>query len=221
MKSKKEDKGPELGNHKKAEKLFNMIAYPYGFFYGYQKNMYRQVIEKSRKFFNFADFESVLDLGCGTGALCAALKEEGLEVTGSDLSKRMLEIAKKKNPGINFVLSDATRGLDFQDKTFDIVTASYVAHGMVAKERQRLYREMGRLAKEYVIIYDYNEKRSPLTSFVEYLEGGDYFNFIKSSKEEMEECSHDMGLCFESVVKKNIGKRSAIYICKPGQTIPG
>jgi 2-polyprenyl-3-methyl-5-hydroxy-6-metoxy-1,4-benzoquinol methylase len=38
----------------------------------------------------------VLDLACGTGRLTIPLAEVGLEVTGLDLSKQMLELAKEK-----------------------------------------------------------------------------------------------------------------------------
>lgn len=204
-----------MAKRNKAESLFDRIAYPYSWFYGYQKNMYRKAFEKSRSFFDFSAFKSALDVGCGTGALCAVLKEEGLQVTGTDASRKMLRIAKKKNPDLKFVLSDATKSLDFENKSFDVVVASYVAHGMKEEERRKLYREMSRLAKEYVVIYDYNENKGALTSFVEFLEGGDYFNFIKKSKREMEECREEMRLCFESVIKRDIGKRTAIYICVP------
>ena len=39
---------------------------------------------------------SVLDLGCGTGALCCALAERGHEVTGVDPAPAMLAVARSK-----------------------------------------------------------------------------------------------------------------------------
>src|SRR5215471_5871396 len=39
---------------------------------------------------------SVLDLGCGTGALCCALAERGHRVTGVEPAAAMLEVARRK-----------------------------------------------------------------------------------------------------------------------------
>lgn len=39
---------------------------------------------------------SVVDLGCGTGSLAVLLAEAGYEVSGVDLSRRMLELAEAK-----------------------------------------------------------------------------------------------------------------------------
>ena len=42
---------------------------------------------------------AVLDIGCGTGLLCIALKRsKDCRVTGIDLSRRMLEFAESINP---------------------------------------------------------------------------------------------------------------------------
>jgi hypothetical protein len=45
--------------------------------------------------------------------------------------------------------------------------ASYVAHGLKPPERLALYAEMRRLAGKIVIIHDYTDKRSIVTSIVE------------------------------------------------------
>lgn len=44
-----------------------------------------------------------------------------------------------------------------------------------------------RLSKGIVILHDYSEKSNPIIKFVEYLEGGDYFNFIKTGVIEIQE----------------------------------
>jgi hypothetical protein len=90
-----------------------------------------------------------------------------------------------------------------------------VAHGLVKEDRKKMYQEMGRVTRERVIIYDYNERTSPFTSFVERLEGGDYFQFIRYALQEMEECVSEMKLCFSEVQVVNVSHRAAWYICKP------
>lgn len=44
----------------------------------------------------------VLDIGCGTGALCGAFKRRGCEVVGCDLSETGLDLARKTFPGCRF-----------------------------------------------------------------------------------------------------------------------
>jgi hypothetical protein len=74
---------------------------------------------------------------------------------------------------------------------------------------------MSRLAKHYVIIHVYNQTRAPLISFIETLEGGEYFNFVEAPVDEMLTCKHDMEQCFNTVDKIDVGARASWYICTP------
>lgn len=114
---------------------------------------------------------------------------------------------KLKTLAIELFHVKAGEKLPFDDKSFDIVFASYVAHGLVQEQRINLYNEMKRLAKEIVIIHDYNENRQILTSLVEWIEAGDYFNFIKVAKDEMS------GV-FSNLTVINVGTSDAWYICE-------
>jgi predicted TPR repeat methyltransferase len=53
----------------------------------------------------------VLDLGCGTGLVGAALAAPGVELIGVDLSPRMLELAQKSGGYSKLMLSDADEAL--------------------------------------------------------------------------------------------------------------
>ncbi|MDP1834058.1 MAG: class I SAM-dependent methyltransferase [Candidatus Moranbacteria bacterium] len=66
----------------------------------------------------------ILDLGCGTGRLAGYMQAKGFEVVGVDLSEKMLEIAKRKHPGIGFILADM-RELELEEKSFDAVCLAY------------------------------------------------------------------------------------------------
>jgi len=194
--------------------LFNSIAPIYALFFSYQKRRYAKTLASMQRFLTY---ETILDVGCGTGALCSALSERGLSVTGVDPAEEMLAVARRKNFGneCTFIKADATQELPFTDRQFDVVIASYVAHGMKQEMRTNLYRQMGRVAKQYVIIHDYNASRSPLTSLVEYLEGGDYFHFIKHAQKELQECVTELQHCFSKVEVMQVGKRANWYICTP------
>lgn len=51
--------------------------------------------------------ENVLDMTCGTGAQTIGLKKAGFSVVGSDLSRGMLEIARKKSAGLSISYHEA------------------------------------------------------------------------------------------------------------------
>lgn len=203
--------------NKKSDVLFNAIAPIYALFYNYQRNFFAKAIDGAKSEFDPTLYKTVLDVGCGTGALCSVLQDKGMTVTGIDSAEKMIASAKKKpeNSGVTFIHADAEVGLPFPDKSFDIVIASYVAHGIKAAERTTLYAEMGRIAKHAVIIYDYNQKRSLMTSIVEYLERGDYFNFIKHAETEMVNCTLENSKCFSNVRVIDVDFRASWYICTP------
>lgn len=197
--------------------LFNLIAPAYGLFFNKQKNRYREVIAGFTQGWQQSGYQSILDVGCGTGALCSALYEAGLTVTGVDPAQNMLMVARRqtRDQDIPFFSANVLEGLPFADKSFDLSIASYVAHGLQKSERKKLYSEMRRVTKGKVILYDYNQNRSPLTSFVEWLEHGDYFGFIQNPKGEMESCVTELEKCFSDVTRVDVDKRAAWYICTP------
>jgi len=197
--------------------LFNVIAPVYGLFYNFQKHKYSQIINRVENEIDFSPINKILDIGCGTGALCSVFRDLGMEVTGIDPAQKMLDIAVKKtgDSEIKFYKNNVLEGLPFDDKSFDLAISSYVLHGLGPDERKRVYFEMSRVANKFVIIHDYNKKRSLLTSIIEWMERGDYFNFIKSAELEMKECTIDFEKCFSDVKVLNVDVRANWYICIP------
>jgi demethylmenaquinone methyltransferase/2-methoxy-6-polyprenyl-1,4-benzoquinol methylase len=72
------------------------------------------------------DGRRVLDLACGTGDLTFAAADQGANVTGLDLTPRMIELAREKPAGhrAGFVVGDMM-ALPFPDASFDVVTTGY------------------------------------------------------------------------------------------------
>lgn len=77
---------------------------------------------------------SVLDLGCGNGALTKALQEKGYLAKGLDASKELLAIAREKYPDIEFMQGDAA-GFTLSEPV-DVVFSNAVFH-WIDRERQR------------------------------------------------------------------------------------
>lgn len=190
--------------------MFNIIAPIYAKFYKFQVKYYDETIIKMKDEIDIIKYKTVLDIGCGTGALPYVLYKNGLKVTGIDVAEKMIKKSKDKlkDTDVEIYKVDPGKPFPFEDKSFDLVISSYVAHGLKGEERIHLYKEAARLAKEKVIFHDYNKNRALTTTIIEWLERGDYFNFIKVAEKEMEEY-------FKSVRVIDVYERAAWYILEP------
>jgi SAM-dependent methyltransferase len=71
----------------------------------------------------------ILDVGCGSGPLFAALRDRGAIVTGFDSSAGMLKLARRRlGDDADLLVADLGRPLPFPDGAFDDVVASLVLH---------------------------------------------------------------------------------------------
>jgi ubiquinone/menaquinone biosynthesis C-methylase UbiE len=92
-------------------------------------NEYLEVPAMEEMLKPIASGKKVLDLGSGTGILTAKLQTWGARSQGLELSSRMVEIARKTHPQIEFTVGNAEQ-LPFEDLSFDIVASSLVMHYM-------------------------------------------------------------------------------------------
>ncbi len=97
------------------------------------------------------DGHRILDAGCGSGPLSAALRERGAIVTGFDSSPAMVEIARDRlGANADLHVADLSQPLPFADGTFDDIVVSLVLHylqdwtGPLA-ELRRVLKPGGRL----------------------------------------------------------------------------
>ena len=78
---------------------------------------------------------TIVDLGCGNGALTNIIKNKGYKVIGIDASDELLDLARRNYPDIDFVQADAT---SFSLKQpADVVFSNAVFH-WIDKEKQPL-----------------------------------------------------------------------------------
>ena len=85
-----------------------------------------------------------LDVATGTGDLAIELARRGAEVTGSDFAPAMLEIARRKAPGLQFEEGDALE-LAYPDASFDAVTVGFGARNF--GDLDRGLAEMARVTR--------------------------------------------------------------------------
>ncbi len=89
----------------------------------------------------------ILDVGCGTGIPATKfLFERGYEVVGIDLSVEMLKMARINVPGAEFLEKDMTQ-LDFENGSFDGLTAFYSIIHVPREKHQALFHTFNRILK--------------------------------------------------------------------------
>jgi demethylmenaquinone methyltransferase / 2-methoxy-6-polyprenyl-1,4-benzoquinol methylase len=106
-----------------------------------------------------------LDVATGTGDLAIALRDRGADVVGVDFAEKMLEIARRKEPAIEFRTGDAL-ALDFADDSFDAATVGFGARNFSdldqgLHEMARVVRPGGRV----VVLEMTTPQRPPLSWF--------------------------------------------------------
>lgn len=125
---------------------------------GYKKRpfLHAQVIERFKKDVTSQIFSTGLDIGCGAGLSTKALKMICRHVTGTDISKEMITVAKevcKSTEEYNFFVSKAEELPEFETK-FDIVTAAGVVQWV---NKDLFLQKMTNVMADhsYLLIYDF------------------------------------------------------------------
>ncbi len=105
---------------------------------------------------------NVLDLACGTGTVSAMLANEGLKVTGVDISESMINEAKRKAElsglNIDFLVQDAAE-LDLPGLKFDLCVSLFDSLNYItdpAHLQKAFYRVQSHLNRNGLFIFDIN-----------------------------------------------------------------
>lgn len=99
----------------------------------------------------------ILELGCGTGALCIPLSEKGFVVTGIDFSEKMLKKAKQSslwNGNCKFLKKDI-RNFCFQKKFGLAVSVDTINHILSEQDLLRAFKSVQKsLSGKGVFLFD-------------------------------------------------------------------
>lgn len=104
--------------------------------------------------------DAVLDLGCGNGRLYQMFSDLSIAYTGVDQSEGLIEKARQKFPGANFVVSNMVT-LPFGDESFDVLYSIASFHHLPNDElRLQTLKEMKRVLKPggKIIMTNWNAK---------------------------------------------------------------
>lgn len=144
-------------------------------------------------FVNAGKGSTVLDVATGTGQQAFAFAKRGYDVIGVDLTKSMLDIARKHNKGgfVKFEAADATH-LRFEENRFDVSCISFALHDMPLRIREKVLQEMVRVTKPggIIVIVDYDLPRNKIGRaliyhFITLYEGEYYKKFIVSDLDSL------------------------------------
>jgi len=86
------------------------------------------------------------DVGCGPGHVAAHLAARDLPVVGIDLSPAMIEVARRRHPGLDFRVGTMTR-LDTPDASWAGLAAIHSIIHLPRADRERAYAEMARVLR--------------------------------------------------------------------------
>ncbi len=140
-------------------KFYNSLAFYYDFICGDRRrdvDILRRIIKRHKR----SEGKKLLDVACGTGLEDKYLKKH-YDVTGIDLNKGVLKLAKKRNPKIRYETGDM-RKFRLKEK-FDVITC-FDAMGYllnIKNLRMTLKNFYNHLEKGGVLVFyidDYRER---------------------------------------------------------------
>lgn len=193
------------------EKFWNLISSKYAASPVSDRPAYETKITKLKTY--LTPKMSVLDIGCATGTQCGDIANNVKQVTGIDISSKLLAIAEQRMAernldNVEFIQSDVFDET-FQPGSFDVVMAFFVLHffediDVVFKRVHELLKPGGVFISETACLGNKNKLSGSLLRFFGYLGFLPKINLLTT--QQLEESLKKAGF---SVTEKNkYSKRS-------------
>ncbi len=142
-----------MNKQEKIVDMFNNIASTYDvanrvLSFGVDKGWRKEACDKSFKYYDKKEIDTILDVACGTGDMCEFWDKRAKnldisikEIIGADPSVGMLEIAKKKDLNAKFVVAEA-KNLPCEENSIDILSISYGLRNVIDRKEglEEFYR---------------------------------------------------------------------------------
>lgn len=100
------------------------------------------------------EISSALEIGCGEGYITKHIQDLGITIEGADISERIIHIAQKLHPSIEFRIQ-SIYDLDSSQKKYDIIFINQVLEHL--EEKERAMRQIQRITKKYLFFSVPNE----------------------------------------------------------------
>lgn len=99
--------------------------------------------------------KKVLDIGIGSGAVAALFAQQGAQISGVDISQKMLDICRAQYPNFDLHVGTFT-DIPAADQTFDYVVSGFAFHETPLANRADACVQMARVLKEngYLCLLD-------------------------------------------------------------------
>jgi ubiquinone/menaquinone biosynthesis C-methylase UbiE len=153
----------------KIENLYDSVAKEYAetFSGEHEKKPKDQEILK-RFSIEIGDRRPVWDFGCGPGETAKYLKKLGIEISGLDLSEKILKQARTIHPEINFKKGNILE-LEFDDDSIGGVVAFYAIVHFTEKQVEIAFREVFRVLQQdglFLLTYHIGEETIHIEEFL-------------------------------------------------------
>ena len=148
----------------------------------------------------------VLDVGCGIGTVLAQLKPYGCRLSGTDPTGAMLWMARRRLPEADLFQEPAHAMQSIGDASQDVTFVCSTLHGFDPDYRRQVYAELARVTRELVVVIDYHENHNLLVAVTEWVEGGDYFRFVKTVDDEL-------AAAFPRMEVQRVDPWESLYLC--------
>jgi 2-polyprenyl-3-methyl-5-hydroxy-6-metoxy-1,4-benzoquinol methylase len=101
-----------------------------------QKMLINKFLYNVYRLISLTKVESILDLGCGEGFVIGYLRNHNnnLRFEGLDINKEAINMAKKLNPDVNFVICNLYK-LQYNENSFDLVMLTEVLEHLEDPEK--------------------------------------------------------------------------------------
>ena len=153
----------------RIERAYDAVAEEYAeAFYGEheKKPKDREILHRFSQ--KIGDRKPVWDLGCGPGQTAEYLKNLGVEISGLDLSEKLLEQARTVHPEIQFRKGNILE-LEFEDDSIAGVVAFYAIVHFTEEQVGTAFREVFRVLQPggiFLLTYHIGEETIHLDEFL-------------------------------------------------------
>jgi SAM-dependent methyltransferase len=132
---------------KKIERMYDAVAAQYAEAFTGEHEKKPMDQEMLRRFSRaIGESGPVLDLGCGPGQTARYLKDLGVDISGLDLSEKLLEQARSIHPGITFRKGDIL-DLDLDDDSIAGVVSFYTICHFTTEQVKKTLDEVFRILR--------------------------------------------------------------------------